>query len=177
MRVKEEEVVGEEDIGIEDIKRGDVYELIYTSFESELTRYRIGDFFTCIAKGDDIIGTDYPVFKFRARQKTIALQNFTRINEDELWTVFRKAGMPLADFVASIEIERGMEFLTVYMEHKGDMNVKRVENKVHKELYEMNADYRDLVDFFKYKPVKIKPIPQGVFAKYRTKNRWCTKSR
>lgn len=154
-------------IRLDRVNVGEVYRLIFTSFIGELTRYDTKDSFECIAIGDDILGTDYPIFKFRSRQeKTISIQNFTRISEDELLTVFKETGIPFIDFTARTEIEKGFEKLVIYIEHPGDMSAKGIQKLIHKKLYEMDKDYRDLVDFFNYTPIKIHLMPKGVFAKY-----------
>lgn len=165
--VKEGKVIGDELIGLGDVKPGEVYELIYTSFEGELTRYNTGDCLMCVARGDDIIGTEFPVFKFHARlEKAISLQNFTRISEGELLTVLEETDIPFADFTTRVEIDRGMEHLVMYIEHAGDVTAKEIEERVHNKLMEIDGDYRELVNFFKYEPVNVELVPAGVFAEY-----------
>jgi hypothetical protein len=155
-------------VEMDEVKVGNTYRLIFTSFNGELTRYDTGDSIVCVAKGDDIINTDYPVFKFQARlEKTISLQNFTRISEEELLTVFKMANIPFREFTTRVEIEKGQEYLTIYIEHLGSMTTQIIEKAIHKQLYEIDGDYRDLVDFFNYIPLKIKLVPRGVFAQYK----------
>lgn len=167
LHVKEGKVEKEEPILLNDVKPGEVYELVYTSFEGELTRYSTKDTFICIAKGDDIMDTDYPVFKFHSRLgKEISLHNFTRISEDELLTALRETNIPFIDFTTRVEIESGMEYLVMYIECTGDMTSEDIKKSIHDKLYEMDRDYRDLVDFYKYEPFKIRLVPKGVFAKY-----------
>lgn len=165
MPIKEENQ--NETIGLDQIKVGELYNLYFTSFYSELTRYNTKNCFRCIAKGDDIIGTDFPIFKFHSRlEKTISLHNFTRIGEDELITALQKAKIQFIDFTARVEVKKGLEYLVIYIEVTGNATQKELEEKLHKELYNMNQDYQNLIDFFEYTPLKVKILPMGTFNKY-----------
>jgi hypothetical protein len=164
--VNKEEVT-EEIVAVNEVKVGEIYRLIYTDFESELTKYDTKDSFQCIAKGDSILDTDYPVFKYHARlDKTISLSNFTRISEGELLKAFKEAKVPLIEFTTKVESEKGLEYLKIYLEQKSKRTTKDIEIAVHQQLYRMDKDYKDIVDFFEYTPVKIKLVPKGSFAEY-----------
>jgi len=159
--------VEKESIEVDQVNVGEIYQLVYTSAISELTRYNLKDCVKCVAKGDDILGVDYPIFKFHSRlEKTISLQNFTRISEDELIIAFTETGIPFIDFTARVEMEKGLEYLAVYIEHTGDMSAEEIQKVIHKQLYEIDRDYRDLVDFFGYIPLRIHLVTKGVFSKY-----------
>jgi len=45
-------------------------------------------------------------------------------------------------------------------------DLKTSKKSIHKTLYERDRDYRDLVDFYEYIPIKIYAVPRGVFADY-----------
>ncbi|MDH5770891.1 MAG: GH3 auxin-responsive promoter family protein, partial [Candidatus Bathyarchaeota archaeon] len=165
--IKEGKRVKDELIGLEDAKVGEVYNLIYTSFDGELTRYDTGDVLLCVARGDDIINTDFPVFKFYARsEKTIELHSFTRISEEELLTVFKESNISLVDFTTRVEIDRGLQYLVIYMAYRGDMTTKDIEERVHNKLFEIDRDYKELVEFFKYKPIRVQRVPKEVLEEY-----------
>lgn len=158
--------VEEETVGLEQVEVGGIYKLVFTPFLNELTRYDLKDAFRCVAKGDDIIGTDFSVFEFHSRfEKTISLQNFTRISEEELAEAFRRVKVPVVDFTARVVTEKGLEHLAIYVEIRGDMRAEEIKKKIKKELYEMDKDFRDLVDFFDYNPIRVFLVPRGVFAK------------
>lgn len=165
--VKKGVVEKEEPMGLNNVKTGEIYEMVYTSFDSELTRYRTKDSLVCVAKGDDIIGTDYPVFKFHSRlEKTISLLSFTRISEEELLTALKETGIPFIEFTCRVEVEEGLEYMVMYIECTGDIPAHQIQKQVNTYLYENDGDYRDLVNFFKYEPLKIQLVPKGVFSKY-----------
>jgi len=154
-------------IGIDEVEPGKVYNLVYTGFETELTRYNTWNAFKCVGKGDDILGIDYPIFKFHARlEKTISLHNFTRISEDEIIAAFRENNIQFTEFTAREETEKGLEYLVIYVETTGDMSGEEIQELLNKQLYDKDKDYRDLVDFYDYVPVKIRLIPKGIFAEY-----------
>ena len=159
--------VEKEPIGMDQVEVGETYRLIFTSSIGELTRYDTKDAVVCVAMGDDILGIDWPVFKFGSRlDKTISLQNFTRISENELLTALKEVGVSFVDFTARIELDKGLDYLVMYLEQTSDMTSEEIQEAVHKKLYKTDQDYKDLVDFFEYVPLKIRLMPQGVFAKY-----------
>lgn len=154
-------------IPITEVEVGKTYQLVYTSIEGEITRYRIPDALTCVAKGDSAIGTDYPVFKFHSRlEKTISLQNFTRISEGEILSALTESKIPLVDFTARVQIDGGLEYLALFVECWKEISVDEAEKLVHNYFYKSDRDYRDLVDFFGYTPLKVHTLPRGSFSKY-----------
>jgi hypothetical protein len=163
----EQGITASEAITMEEVEVGDSYRLICTPFDSDLIRYDTKDLFVCVAKGDDIINTDFPVFKFNRRlAKNISIQAFTRIGENELLNVLKDGKVPFVEFTARKEIDGGREFLALYLEQRGDMSVEEIQEIVHKGLYTIDRDYKDLVDFFGYVPLKIRLIPRGTFSKF-----------
>ncbi len=44
----------EEPVGLNEVKVGEIYRLIYTDLVGEITRYDTANSFKCIAKGDEI---------------------------------------------------------------------------------------------------------------------------
>ncbi len=165
---KENSIITPENlVPLNDVKVGEVYRPVFTSLEGEMTRYVINDSLLCVARGDDLLGTDFPVFRFQSRlEKNIALQNFTRISEEELLMAFKQCKVRFVDFTARIEVENGLEHLAIYMEYTGNMSVEEIEECLHNYLYKVDRDYRDLVDFFDYVPVKVYFVPKGTFCRY-----------
>jgi len=160
---------GKEDapIGLDEVEVGENYRAIFTSFHGDFTRYMLSDGFQCVAKGDDIIGSDLPVFRFGGRlDKTIGLHNFTRIDERELRDVFSDIELKLIDFTARKEVKDGLEHLNIYIEYEGRRSPEKIRDAIHRKLYEIDRDYRDLVDFFNYKPLTVKRLKKGSFTKY-----------
>lgn len=160
-------IIAEELVPLNEAKVGKIYRPVFTSLEGEMTRYIINDSLLCIAQGDDILGTDFPVFKFHSRlEKNISLQNFTRIGEEELLMALKHNNVRFVDFTARPEVRNGLENLAIYVEPVGSMQVDRTEEGLHNYLYKTDRDYRDLVDFFDYVPLKLYLVPKGTFCKY-----------
>lgn len=154
-------------VGLNEIKVGNVYRLIYTDLIGELTRYNTASSFKCIAKGDDIIGSDFPVFEYHSRlDKSLSMMNFTRIDENELIQAFQGTGIQFMDFTARVERKAEFEYLNIYIELLGRNSEKEVEREIHKQLYSIDQDYKMLSDLFGYNPVRVVSLPTGVFAKY-----------
>lgn len=163
----EHETSGERCIPISEVDVGGVYRLVFTSLDGELTRIDTKDAFTCIAKRDDVLGVECPIFKIHSRlEKVIILQNFPRIGEEEIIVALRDAKVPFYEFTARVEVEDALEYLALYIELIKDMKAEVLEKAVHKQLYEKNKDYRDLTDFYEYVPVKIHLLEKGTFNKY-----------
>jgi hypothetical protein len=155
-------------IGMDEVKVGGLYELVFTSFETEITRLDTKDTFICVAMGDDALGINYPAFKFKGRiEKALSVQNFTRITEDELMKAFQNAGVSFVEFTAKTEIENGFEHLAIYVEvYQEDLTAEDVKEKIHGQLCKIDQDYEALVDFFEYVPLQIHLMPRGAFSKY-----------
>jgi hypothetical protein len=157
----------EKPVELNEVKVGNVYRLIYTDLIGELTRYNTDSSFKCVAKGDDAIGSDFPVFEYHARlDRSMSIMNFTRIDEKELMEAFQGAGIQFMDFTAKVERDGGHEYLNIYVELLGKKSDKEVEREIHKYLYSTDQDYKMLSDLFGYIPLKVISLPTGIFAKY-----------
>ena len=152
---------------LDEVKVGNVYRLIYTDLIGELTRYNTDSSFKCVAKGDEAIGSDFPIFEYHARlDRSVSIMNFTRIDEKELMEAFQGVGIQFMEFTARVERDGGYEYLNIYVELLGEKSDKEVEREIHKYLYSTDQDYKMLSDLFGYIPIKVKSLPTGIFAKY-----------
>jgi hypothetical protein len=159
--------VEEKPLAMNEVTVGEVYQLVFTNFENEITRFNTKDSFKCVAKGDDLLNIDFPIFRLQGRlDRTISIQNFTRINEEELLTALKETNISFVDFTARLESEEGLGFLALYVEVAENMRPKEIKNALHRQLCVMDKDYKDLAEFFNYIPLKIYTVSQGVFAKY-----------
>jgi phenylacetate-coenzyme A ligase PaaK-like adenylate-forming protein len=159
--------VEKESVPLNEISVGGTYRLVYTDFDSEITRYNTNDCFRCIAKGDDFLSTDFPVFRILGRiDKVISIENYTRISEHELLTALNEAGIGFEDFTSRITTREGRQYLIIYLELIKDRKQGFIRDALHKQLYSMDKDYKDLVDHLNYVPLIIRIVQRGVFAKY-----------
>jgi len=150
-----------------DVQAGKRYQLIATPIFNDLTRYVMQDVFECVSLGDDILQTDLPMFKYYTRSdKLMVLNNFTRINEEEMIMVMKNAGLPIVDFTARKELEGAKEYMHVYLELTSNMPDEEVYKRVNDVLLEFDKDWRDLSDFMKYTPLKVTQLPKGTFKRF-----------
>ncbi len=160
-----------EAIPMMDVEVGKRYQLIMTMFKNDMTRYAMPDILECAGKCDEILNIDIPMFRYYARaDKLIVLHNFTRIAEEELIKVLSDAGIPFVDFTARKEAEGTKEYMAMYLELSTPMPQEETLERIHRGLVDFDKDWRDLTDYFKYTPLKLKLLPKGTFSKYlRTK--------
>ena len=156
-----------ETIGMMDVEPGKRYQLIVTPIYSDLTRYVMPDIFECVSKGDNLLGSNIPVFKYYSRaDRLLVLHNFTRINEEEMVSILNDAEIPFVDFTARRELQESREFLSLYIELSETMSEDEVLDRVDKRLVEFDKDWRDLSDFMNYTPLKVMFLPKDTFKKY-----------
>ena len=154
-------------LGLENVQVGEKYRLYFTDLIGELTRYDTTISFKCIAKGDDLLFSDFPIFEYHSRlDKAISISNYTRITENELITTFKNAGVQFMDFTAKVERESGYEYLHLYVELLAKKSPKEVETAIHQQLYTNDGDYKMLADFFDYVPIRVNLLPKGTIAKF-----------
>lgn len=157
----------EKPVGLNEVQVGKIYRLIYTDLIGELTRYDTTNSFKCIAKSDDIINTDFPVFEYHSRlDATLSIMNFTRIGETELLEAFRATGLKIVEFTTKLRSEGGHEYIQFYVELIDDKSKRHLQENIHQYLYTHNPDYKTLSDSFAYNPIKITILPKNTFAKY-----------
>lgn len=150
-----------------DVEPGKRYQLIATPMFNDLTRYVMPDVFECVSLGDDILQTDLPMFKYYTRSdKLMVLNNFTRINEEEMLMVMKNAELPVVDFTARKELEGAKEFMHVYIELSSPMPDEEVYKRINEVLREFDKDWKDLSDFMKYTPLKVTQLPKGTFSRF-----------
>jgi hypothetical protein len=125
------------------------------------------DIMECIDIGDDVLGSNLPVFRYHARSdKIMVLHNFTRIAEEELLQVLKEAGVPFVDFTVKKELEGSKEFMKMYLELSQPMDKELVYKKIDDRLTEFDRDWHDLKSFLKFNPLKIELLPKNSFRNY-----------
>ncbi len=157
-------------LSIDDIVVGERYQLIITPLKTDMTRYVMPDILECVAERDNILETEFPVFKYYARSdRLIVLHNFTRIAEDELIQVLTAAGVSFAEFTARRELDGSRDYLHLYIEQRGEKPVEDITGRIHEKLVEYDKDWRDLSSFLGYIPLKVTMLPKGSFKRYLEK--------
>jgi hypothetical protein len=130
------------------------------------------DIIECIDLGDEILGTNLPIFLYHSRcDKLISLHNFTRISADELMQVMKEADIPFIDFTARRDISGKYDYMRLYIELSEELSVEEVTERIHMQLIEFDKDWRDLTDFLGYKPIKVDLLPRESFNEYLQKKK------
>lgn len=157
-------------IPLNEVKVGNKYQLVVTNLQSELTRYVMPDVFECISKQDNILGIDFPIFKYHMRAfKQISLHNFTIIDEKTIMAAFKAADIRINDFTARLEIINGMDHLAIYVEPGGKYEENEVLDRVNESLSNIDKGYLELGRYHKYKPLKITLLPKETFSEFLKK--------
>lgn len=156
-----------ETVRMMDVEPGKRYQLVVTPLYFDLTKYVMPDMFECVSMGDDMLGSNIPVFKYYSRaDRLLVLHNFTRINEEEMVSVLHDAEVPFVDFTARMELDGSREYMSLYIELSDDMSEDEVVERVNKRLLEFDKDWRDLTDFMNYTPLRATLLPKDAFKKY-----------
>lgn len=154
-------------VKLDEVEPGKRYQLVATPYLMEMTRYIMPDIMECIDTGDDVLGSNLPVFRYHARSdKIMVLHNFTRIAEEELLQVLKDAGVPFVDFTVKKELEGSREFMRMYLELSQPMDKELVYKKIDDRLTEFDRDWHDLKSFLKFHPLKIELLPKNSFRNY-----------
>ncbi len=153
---------------INEAQPGKRYQLVATPFGNDLVRYVMMDVFECLAKGDDYLRTDLPVFRFIGRVGgVVSLHNFTRIEEDEVVRALKGAGVEYIDFTVRHETEGTREYMAMYLESTDQTSPDKVKDLLHEQLSQMDRSYADIQKFYGHTPLKIILLPRGTFARYQ----------
>ena len=159
-------------MNIDHVKVGERYQLIATPFQTDMTRYVMPDIFECVADRDDILETEFPVFKYYARSdRIIVLHNFTRIAEDEILDILKESEIPFVEFTARRDLEGSRDYLHLYIELRKPVEMATMRAKISSLFNEYDRDWRDLSLFLGYDPLKITILPKGAFKRYLSRQK------
>lgn len=149
------------------VEVGHRYQFIATPLKNDLNRYVMPDILECIDTGDDILGSEIPVFTYYARcDKLVMLHNFTRISEDELIQVLHDAGISLVEFTARREADGSRDYMKIYLELSRNVDEETVKKLIDEQLLKFDKDWRDLKSFLGYDPLRVSILPRGSFSRY-----------
>lgn len=154
-------------LSLEEVEVGMRYQFIATPFFNDMTRYVMPDIFECVSMSDNIIGCNVPIFKYYSRaDRLLVLHNFTRISEEEMLEIMLETGIQYVDFTARREREESRDHMALYIELSEEMDKEVIADKVHQALLEKDKDWKDLVAFLKYNPIKVTILPKGTVNRF-----------
>jgi hypothetical protein len=154
-------------VKLKDVELGGRYQLVITPHYSDLTRSVTSDILECISFEDKALKVETPIFRFYSRaDRILSLHNFTRINETEIVMVLESSKIPFVDFTARRELDDTKEYLRLYVEFKGDVDLEEAAQKLHETFMETDKDYRDLTNMMEYTPLRLSKLPTGAFKNF-----------
>lgn len=152
---------------LDEIKKGETYDLVITPFGSIIFRYDMEDLFRVIDVRDD----GMPIFSFEGRKNlVIDVYGYYRITSKTIVEALFKAGLRASDKWAVAKLVDPKEKLCFLMEKTWAYSEKEAEKLIFNALQEVHDDFRKYVrDFNINNPsdaVKVEYIKYGAFLRY-----------
>ena len=156
---------------LDEVKAGEVYEIVITNFHGgAFTRYRLNDLVKITSLRNDKLDIDIPQMAFYSRShEVINFEGFyhTSLTEKVIWQAVNKSRIPYEDWLARKEPKDGKPALHLYVEPRdGELTCEQVASAVHEELKKLDSGYADLEVFFGLQPLEVTFLPQGAFREY-----------
>ncbi len=160
-------------VTMDQLQENEIYEIVITNFlGGPLVRYRIGDLVEVTAKEDPAIGVSLPHIKFFSRaDDLIDLAGFTRLTELTIWRAIENSGISYNDWVVKKETDQETPILHIYLDASNKQNKEQVEEKIHRELGELDSDYAEVEKILGLKPVQVTFLPEGASQRYFQKKK------
>ncbi|MDH5442885.1 MAG: GH3 auxin-responsive promoter family protein [Hadesarchaea archaeon] len=154
---------------IDELSKGNVYEVVGTPFGSTLIRYRIGDLLKLIDFQDG-----NPIFDFAGRTVDILnVYGWFRMTHDIALNALKRAGLSSTDKWAIIKDVKPKEKIRVLMENTWQYSEREAEKRIFNALVETYSDFNDYIKGFKIKDpsevVKVEYLRKGAFLRYTMK--------
>ncbi len=168
VRSKEDPTYRPDTLLFDEVKAGQVYELVITHFMGGVfVRYRIGDLIRIVSLKDEEIGIALPQMVFHSRADDIIdLAAFTRLTEKDIWQAIEEAGLAYVDWTARKEYLAQKPVLHLYIELKSEIDKEEVKQAIHSRLREIHKPYGELEDMLGIDPLEVSLLPPDSFARY-----------
>jgi hypothetical protein len=155
---------------IDELKRGETYDLVGTPFGSMLIRYDIGDRFQVTDFRDDGL----PIFDVEGRRDhVIDIYGYFRLTQAMAVKALIKAGLKETDKWCFVKVISPKEHLLLLMEREWEYSEKKASRVVFKALYEMDCYFQNLVRDFRIREpseiIKVQYLKKGAFMRYTIK--------
>lgn len=153
---------------LSEVKPGERYELVITSFYGmPFIRYRLGHLIRITALEDSEAGINLPQMVFESRaDDLIDVAGFTRIAEKTILKAISASGIQCEDWIARKETMDGKPALHIYLETRNDCQQDDLAENLHSELIKVDAGYRDLAGMMDIYPLQVTRLRSGSFNNY-----------
>ncbi|MBN2532312.1 MAG: GH3 auxin-responsive promoter family protein [Spirochaetales bacterium] len=155
---------------INELQKGEIYELVFTPYRSILIRYKTGD----LLKVLDFQADGLPSFCVDGRNiQILDFYNYFRFSLSLAFKIFNRAGFPPSNnWVFKKELEP-REHLLLLMEKELDLSEKQVSKKLFDALKAENQEFCNYVTDFKItepeEVIKVEYLKPGAFNRYTEK--------
>ncbi len=153
---------------LSDVKPGERYELVITSFYGmPFIRYRLGHLVRITALEDEEARIHLPQMVFEARaDDLIDIAGFTRVSEKTVMQAVAGCGINYEDWIIRKEIRDGKPTLHLYIELDGGNRKIDLASVLHGELIKADPGYRDLAAMMGLRPLEVTVLCRGTFKDY-----------
>ena len=161
-----------ETVLLNEVKAGEKYELVISSFHGmPFVRYRLGDMVRITSLRNEKLAIDIPQMEFYSRvDDIIDVAGFTRLTEKVIWQAIENTQIPYREWTLRKEL-RDRPVLHLYLELKenGHVTSDEVAGAVHEQLVKLDPPYADLEAFIGLRPLEVTLLPQNAFRGYMIK--------
>jgi hypothetical protein len=159
---------------LDEVKKGEIYDLVVTPFGSIFIRYDMEDSFRVVDFRDD----GMPIFSFEGRKKTIIRLYYYDVTPNVVVKALSKAGLKSSDKWAVIKLLKPKEHLHFLMEKTWPYSERKAEKIIFNSLIEEekiisnpdNTLLRDYVADFRIKDpsevITVEYLKPGAFLRY-----------
>jgi len=152
---------------LDEVKKGETYDLVITPFGSILFRYDLEDLFRVVDFRDD----GMPIFSFEGRKKAVIdIFGYYRVSSRTIVDALFNAGLRASDKWAVAKLVDPKEKLCFLMEKTWEHSEKEAEKRIFDALQEIHGDFRKYVTDFNIKDpseaIKVEYLKYGAFLRY-----------
>jgi hypothetical protein len=154
-----------ETVLLSEVKPGERYELVITSFYGmPFIRYRLGHLVRITGLADEEAGIGLPQMVFETRaDDLIDIAGFTRVCEKTISQAVASSGVNCEEWLARKDTKEGKPVLHVYMELSGDGSQSELCSRLHNELKKADSGYHDLAEMMEIQPLRLTLLKRGSF--------------
>ncbi|MGQ9787717.1 MAG: hypothetical protein ACUVQM_00135 [Candidatus Hadarchaeaceae archaeon] len=155
---------------IDELKKGEIYELVGTPFGTMLMRYKIEDKFRLVDFRDDGL----PIFEFEGRKnEVIDIYGYFRVSQAIAVKALCEAGLKETDRWCLAKVVDQKEHLLLLMEPEWNYSEEKTAELLFNAFYRINTEFKNYVDDFRIKEprelIEVQYLRKGAFMRYTMK--------
>ena len=156
---------------LDEVKAGEKYELVVTSFlGGAMVRYRLGDLITITSLRNDNLDIDIPQMEFYSRvDELIDIDGMTQLTEDIIWQALERSEINCRGWAACQKIHTESTGLRLYLE-LSDNKYKYEEDitlGINEQLKKLDNNYARIERLTGKRPLEVTLLRPDAFQEYR----------